>query len=296
MKCEECRMLSEEYVADEQGAEARGTIAAHLDACAACREFYEEERREREVYSRYLLAVQPRADMWDALDAQIEQEFSTPRVVAFRHRAAKMFGETQTSFALPAAAMILLMFGGLMIVTLKARRDGALRSPVSAHVVKTASEEPDERSPEVSTVQGAFDQAAAKRTAAEASRTRAVVVSAVDEPRVERTRVRGAATRIAKKIEVAAVATPTEIVEAAENQHLAAIALLTRDIEARQAESTATEGIAHHADTLKTIDKVIDDTRRAVRRDPNDPTAVQHLLAAYDKKIDVLEELANRED
>jgi hypothetical protein len=42
---------------------------------------------------------------------------------------------------------------------------------------------------------------------------------------------------------------------------------------------------------LADIDRTIASTRVAVRRDPNDPVAVQYMLRAYRKKVDVLREM-----
>jgi hypothetical protein len=40
------------------------------------------------------------------------------------------------------------------------------------------------------------------------------------------------------------------------------------------------------------IDNTIAETRRAVRENPDDPIALQYMLSAYAKKIDVLREVA----
>jgi hypothetical protein len=42
---------------------------------------------------------------------------------------------------------------------------------------------------------------------------------------------------------------------------------------------------------LGDIDRTIKDTRRVVNENPGDPIALQYLLAAYSKKVDVLREM-----
>jgi hypothetical protein len=44
-------------------------------------------------------------------------------------------------------------------------------------------------------------------------------------------------------------------------------------------------------EALVSIDRTISATRKAVRKDPNDPLVVQYMLTAYAKKVDVLKEM-----
>jgi hypothetical protein len=46
-------------------------------------------------------------------------------------------------------------------------------------------------------------------------------------------------------------------------------------------------------EALSSIDRTIVATKRAVRKSPDDPVAVQFMLAAYAKKVDVLREMVN---
>jgi hypothetical protein len=45
--------------------------------------------------------------------------------------------------------------------------------------------------------------------------------------------------------------------------------------------------------SLMEIDRTIKETRRIVRENPGDPIALQYLLAAYSKKVDVLRDMTN---
>jgi hypothetical protein len=46
--------------------------------------------------------------------------------------------------------------------------------------------------------------------------------------------------------------------------------------------------VARFDSALTDIDRTIKDTRRVVRDNPEDPIALQYLLAAYSKKVDAL--------
>lgn len=82
--------------------------------------------------------------------------------------------------------------------------------------------------------------------------------------------------------------TPQELVREAEQKYQAAIVLLNRNVTRSQIDPAA---LARFDKTLAAIDQAIADTRRAVRATPEDPVAVQYMLSAYAKKVEVLEEM-----
>nr|MBA3439616.1 hypothetical protein [Pyrinomonadaceae bacterium] len=82
--------------------------------------------------------------------------------------------------------------------------------------------------------------------------------------------------------------TPQQLVREAEQKYQAAIVLLGRDVNRSQIDPIA---LAQFERTLTAIDQAIADTRRAVRASPDDPVAVQYMLSAYAKKVEVLEEM-----
>jgi hypothetical protein len=90
----------------------------------------------------------------------------------------------------------------------------------------------------------------------------------------------------------AADRTTAELVRVAEKNYLSAIAMLTRDV-AQRPSRLDSETRAKLDGALASIDRTISATRRAVRKNPNDPLAVQYMLTAYAKKVDVLKEMTN---
>ena len=78
----------------------------------------------------------------------------------------------------------------------------------------------------------------------------------------------------------------------AEQKYLAAISILSRDVNRRRSRLDP-ETVARFEQTLAAVDRTIAGTRRAVREHPDDPVAVQYMLTAYAKKIDVLREMAS---
>jgi hypothetical protein len=84
---------------------------------------------------------------------------------------------------------------------------------------------------------------------------------------------------------------PEQLIREAEERYQTAIGLLTRDVRNRQTKLSEEE-LLRFENTLAAIDRAIAETRQAVRTNPEDPVALQYLLAAYSKKVDVLREMA----
>ena len=85
-------------------------------------------------------------------------------------------------------------------------------------------------------------------------------------------------------------ALPATVVDA-ERDYLKAIAKLSKDVES---ERGSLDPVLRNKleRPLTAIDQNILTAREAVRKNPNDPTAVLNMFAAYDNKMDVLQQLA----
>ena len=90
-----------------------------------------------------------------------------------------------------------------------------------------------------------------------------------------------------KDITTTAVLTPAQLVRDAEQKYLTAITMLSRDVNRQRSQLDPTL-LARLDASLSEIDKTIKETRRVVRENPGDPIALQYLLAAYSKKVEVL--------
>ena len=80
-------------------------------------------------------------------------------------------------------------------------------------------------------------------------------------------------------------ADPAQLVREAEQKYIAAIAILSRDVNRRRSQIDPTV-LARFDSALSDIDRTIKETRRVVREHPDDPVALQYLLSAYAKKVD----------
>jgi hypothetical protein len=86
--------------------------------------------------------------------------------------------------------------------------------------------------------------------------------------------------------------TPDELVREAEQKYVAAIAMLSRDVNSRRSRLDP-KMAARFEQTLAAVERTINDTRRAVREHPGDPVAAQYMLTAYARKVDALREMAS---
>ena len=66
--------------------------------------------------------------------------------------------------------------------------------------------------------------------------------------------------------------------------------MLSRDAGKRR-YTTDPHQLIQFDQALATVDRTIAGTRRAVREHPTGPVAVQYMLAAYAKKVDVLRQM-----
>src|SRR5262249_5157697 len=87
--------------------------------------------------------------------------------------------------------------------------------------------------------------------------------------------------------------TAEQAVREAEQKYVAAIAILSRDVNKHRSELDPAVAAKFEA-TLASIDFTIRETKRAVREHPGDPVAAQYMLAAYSEKLDVLREMAGQ--
>jgi len=298
MNCEECLIFIEELDAPDLA--MAGEMTAHLDTCATCRELYEEERREQEIYARYLLAVKPDPVMWEKLEAGIKHEPSVPSNLLFRNWTKNTLEKSRAHLALPIAATVLLVVGITLIVNHTRQPLNASRGDEAAtHTTSDVAGRENTRVISEPTLPNArVDESPIAESAKLEVSERGQSDVATHKGR--RTNKRGAlALRGGRNVARHLLppgrmneVTPGELVSDAERQQLQAIAILARDIATRRPELDAAK-VVQYEEALVVIDRTIIDTRHAVRAKPNDPVAVQHMLAAYGKKIDVLEEMAN---
>jgi anti-sigma factor RsiW len=323
MKCEECSAPAlEEFLDGELDARRAAELSAHLAACRACAARYDELLDEQTMYASYErdLDATPQA-LWTGVAARIAAEDrldgreQSPAAVATA--GASLPGRVRAWFASalvvprfsPAltAAMMLLAIGATAVVMRYTNQQQAANAPreiasgstshksaTPANVTQqqptpeaTSTATPPNVEPDGGTMNVQTD-APGKAQPAESQRKRNAPERKSVVPSNDPAQILAAS----QNNEIVRRQRATErLVREAESKYLAAIKMLSEDVNLKRTRLDP-QVAARFDETLATIDRSIAETRRTVLRQRNDPVAVQYMLSAYAKKVEVMREMA----
>jgi len=277
MKCEECEVLIEDYADGVLDQKSAGPVREHLASCTSCSAFHQEWTREQEIYSRYQRDVEVTPLLWSSIEARIKQERAGARdgmLARLRIQLGGLFAGPRFSPAFAAALVVIAIAITVVVMTLL--NSSNQREQLAGTNKNVASAGP--------TAEGG--NPSAKPPTPDAGRkepepSQSVAINAPTEP---------APKKIPAAKLVAARLTPDQLVREAEQKYLAAISMLSRDVNRHRSQLDPIM-LARFDAALGDIDRTIKDTRRVVNDNPGDPIALQYLLAAYSKKVDVLREM-----
>ncbi|HEX6624701.1 MAG TPA: zf-HC2 domain-containing protein [Pyrinomonadaceae bacterium] len=325
MKCEACLPLLEEYADGELDAGAAARVEAHLEDCVACARAHRKLEAERAVFLAYECDAAPAARFWDDVLSKIEADANAPassvRPASLPARARLaaalgVFAAPRLSPALTAALLLVAVASTVALMkyaapreALPARETAEATAPRAADegAASSSSSPSSNRGGAVGSVgpaRGELERAAAENEGGEREGNKAgknVAREGRSDNAASRqrgaerfARVNRAGGDEASEARRAAASrqefAPDRLVREAEQKYLAAIRLLSRDVSSRRARLDE-ETRARFEQTLAAVDRTIADTRRAAREHPRDPVAVQYMLTAYAKKVEVLREM-----
>lgn len=281
MKCEACQHVLEDYFDGELTVRQANEVSAHLAGCAECAAALAELEQEQEVYQRYERGIEVTPALWAGIEARLKTEkAAAPDASTSKWRLwlAGLFAMPHISPAFAAALVALAIGVTVVVMSYLHSRNAVNNQPVAAQQNSNSN---------------ANDAAPAPRTGSEAARpdlartpdnqnqspdNRSVVKELKPAPQKQFV----AATR-----KPAAPPDPMKLVREAEQKYLAAIAIMTKDVNRHRSQIDPAV-LARFDSALSDIDRTIQETRQIVRRNPDDPVALQYLLAAYAKKVDTL--------
>jgi anti-sigma factor RsiW len=289
MKCEEYRILVEDFVEGALDHKAALRVTSHTAACVECASFYQEMSREQEIYARYQRDVEVTPVLWASIESRIKEErVAQPEgqlggplggmISRLREQFAGVFSAPRLSPAF-AAALMIVAIGTTVFVMSRLNSRGPEKQVAISN--SNASVRPPDASnqnagvpvPAPNAPEGGKDDSLAANQETASPNTVKVAASAAN-PRNQQS----------------ATLTPAQLVRDAEQKYLKAIAMLSRDVNRRRSQLDPMM-LARFDASLSEIDRTIKDTRHVVRANPEDPIALQYLLAAYSKKVDVLREM-----
>ena len=267
MKCEECQTLIEDYVDGALNPKAGALVTAHIAACERCAGFLEKINREQAVYARYERDVEVTPMLWSSIEARIKAERVAQPTGLFSRLREQMLGMIAAPRLSPAVAFALVLIAIAVTVIVMTRLNPGGR--------EVANNNSNVAVPEAGGSSGNRNSAPPVTGGDEIAKTPAV---AQPNP------VKVSAPR---KTPATTTPTPAQLVREAEQKYVTAIAMLSRDVNRKRSQLDPIM-LARFDSALGDIDRTIKDTRRVVRENPEDPIALQYLLAAYSKKVDVL--------
>ena len=264
MRCEESKDLLEALIDGELESRTAETMLAHLAACEPCSRLEKDLAGEQAIYSAYRRDVEVTPAMWRAVEKRIGlEDGDQTRRPAFGSAGwlSRILGAPALSFSVAAALVVVAVLVTIAAVRYLESRNA--RSVPQGTNQDTASQTPT----------NAGDQHPGDQTEHPVPTPRPHVLKAGYS----------AATR---------KPTPDQLVREAEQKYITAIAMMTRDVERRRGQLDPVM-LAQLDQALMQMDRIIAQTKRAMREDSNDPNAVQYLLAAYSRKYEALKEVAS---
>jgi hypothetical protein len=234
---------------------------------------------EQDVYARYQRDVEVTPLLWASIETRIKEarvQRSEGLLGRLREQLAGVFSAPRLSPAF-AAALVIVAIGVTVLVMSR------MNSQTAQHVASSNNNA------------SGTGTDASNRNDAGAPAPRDPAKSEPDSGIVAKTApsdtVRPTTRTMNTKVRPAAL-TPAQLVRDAEQKYLTAIAMLSRDVNRRRSQLDPMM-LARFDASLSEIDRTIKETRNVVRDNPEDPIALQYLLAAYSKKVDVLREMTN---
>ncbi|HWP43078.1 MAG TPA: zf-HC2 domain-containing protein [Blastocatellia bacterium] len=272
MKCDDCIAIIEEYLDGELGKRETEQVRLHLGACSDCAGIYGALEQEQKIYARYQRDIDVGPAMWAAVQARIKED-APARAASrkgLRELLAGLFATPRLSFAY-AVALVLIAVGATVAV-MSYMQSGA---PNNSGELASRDKETAPSPPPGKDGGGGEVEKKPESIAPSVETEKAPVVAENRKPRRK----------------VVRPPSPEQLVREAEEKYLSAIAILTRDVNRRRSKLDPVV-LARFDTALASIDRTIEETRAAARQNPDDPVALQYMLAAYSKKVDLLREMA----
>ena len=277
MNCERCQTELEDFLYGELSERLSVETRAHLADCAGCAAMRDNLEREHELFAQFYeqTANDPTAETWDAIRARITTEPARQAPIEAKPRWwQSLISGWLTPAVLRQVALALLLVAlsvAATIVLMKRGDDGKniaqqggkqevtpLPSPAPSPTTNVAQVEPLAKPSPAN--QPPAQQTGAKREAVK-------VRPLSDQELIIRQLAR------------------------AEREYQGAIKMLDRAV-AKRRDQIQPEAFKQYQASLALIDSSIAQSRRALHERPEDPSASQFLLAAYARKVELMQTIA----
>lgn len=256
MNCEIFRDEMDDYLSGDLDRAASARVSMHLESCPECSMALDEIERENRLYAEFFdqTAVEPAPASWTAIRDRIRQESVAPSGFS------ALIAWLTRPLVLQQAAFAVVLIVLSVATTLYFVRRTDERQPVVAVV-------PVDKKPQP--------------------------VKVAVEPTPTATPEIAPAPRRIEREPVSENDLLAAQVERAEREYLSAIRLLDRAI-ARRRDEIDPDVMRHYEASLALIDQSIESSRTAFRENRNDLNASNFLIAAYSRKVELMQDIAMR--
>lgn len=281
MNCQHCQSELDDLIYGEVSESRAHEMRLHLAHCSECRSVFTELEREGEVFAQYRsqAAIEPTPQLWSAIQHRIRSEsVSTPASRSRGWIPTFLEGFSFESLLRPVVLRQAAFAVALVVVTAvatswllnrRAETDqvASQRGPIPA-ANPSVSVAPTVM-PEVKAVQPVENPPAVVKEKP------AILVATSGKPREARSEKELLEQQIART----------------EREYINTIKMLDRAIVKRKGSLDAS-AFAQYEASLALIDESIERSRIALRGKVGDPAAGQFLLAAYARKVELMQEIA----
>jgi hypothetical protein len=308
MKCEDCLSLIEEYFDAELNQQESAKVAKHLTACETCNEVYLSLDQEQQLYAHYQRDIEVTPALWQAVRKSIKQEASarqeTPQSVGVMESLRRFFTETfhAPRFSPALAAMLVVVAVGVTVLVMNYVNSPTDKTQIAVDNNKNSNE----TTPATNGNQNKAPQSSDGVVANDGSNNnttphKEVTPTPVPQPEenIGQPKAVKAPKPYAENLQQAVHdkvtkmppnTTAEALLRDAEQKYIKAIAILQRDFDKRRSKLDP-QLVAKLETSLASIDRTIAETRKAVQQNAGDPIAVQYMLTAYAKKVEVLRDV-----
>jgi len=288
MNCEHCQNELEDFLYGELSESRAAGIRAHLGNCAVCAALRDDIERENEVFARFYerTSIEPTGEMWEAIrarinaepqgQAQIERETGWLERLRAGASSQRMFGWLLAPAMLRqvAFAMLLVALSVAATTIYLKRGDNGAKDIAGGNPKVTPTPTPQPITTPIPTPSLSTDVVIGKGNNTPAPKSARPIIN------------RAAPARQLTDQELM-----NQQIARAAREYQKAIRMLDQAI-AKQRDRLDPALIKQYESSLALIDGSIAASRRALRERPDDPTAGQFLLAAYAKKLDLMQDIA----
>ncbi|HEV2884714.1 MAG TPA: zf-HC2 domain-containing protein [Pyrinomonadaceae bacterium] len=279
MICDEYQLLIEEYLDGELDQPTVFRLRKHLGECSECAGVLKELRAEADVYAGYKPRFERASDLWPGVLSRIAANdlvHTEAPSLGFVSRLGSIFSLPPVS-AWATAGLVLLAIA-LTAIIMAYRQPNQVQPVVQVEPAAIPTLETDE-----SVDKKELPEKPVEAVATNERRSKPKLTLATSPRRANTSR---------PVADLSQPKDPNQLVREAEQKYLAAIAMLSRTAERKRSQmDSATRARLEQA--LASVDRTIASTRKVARQHPGDPVAVQYMLSAYSRKVDVLREIVS---